>query len=66
MLRRKLDFLSELGERIHTLHRQGLGEDEIARALPGSDLLWRTWTGGDFSKSNFVRAFLRPRPPVGV
>jgi hypothetical protein len=54
MLRRKLDFLTELGERIHTLYGRGLKEDEI------------TWTGGDFSKSNFVRAFLRPRPPAGV
>ncbi len=61
MLRRKLDFLTELGERIHTLYGQGLKEDEIARALPGTDLPWRVWTGGDFSKRNFVRAFLRPR-----
>jgi glyoxylase-like metal-dependent hydrolase (beta-lactamase superfamily II) len=59
-LQRKLEFLTELGERIHALHRRGLGEAEIARALPGSDLLWRVWTGGDFSKRNFVRAFLRP------
>src|SRR6266516_8157669 len=41
--------------------RAGLGEGEIARALPGSDLLWRLWTGGEFSKRNFVTAFLRPR-----
>jgi glyoxylase-like metal-dependent hydrolase (beta-lactamase superfamily II) len=59
-LQRKLEFLTELGERIHDLHRQGLAEPAIARALPGSDLLWRVWTGGDFSKQNFVRAFLRP------
>lgn len=59
LLRQKLDFLVELGERIHGLARRGLREAEIARALPGSDLLWRVWTGGDFSKRNFVRAFLR-------
>jgi len=59
MLSRKRDFLVELGERIHDLRSRGLGEAAIARALPGSDLLWRTWTGGDFSKRNFVRAFLR-------
>lgn len=64
VLRRKLDFLVELGERIRELDRQGLTESEIARALPGSDLLWRVWTGGHFSKRNFVRAFLRP--PSGV
>ena len=61
MLRRKLDFLVELGERIHGLHAKGFHETEITRALPGSDLLWRLWTGGHFSKRNFVRAFLRPR-----
>jgi len=58
-LRDKLDFLVELGERIHELHRRGWSDAATARALPGSDLLWRVWTGGDFSKRNFVRAFLR-------
>jgi len=58
-LRDKLDFLVELGERIHELHGRGWSHAAIARALPGSDLLWRVWTGGDFSKRNFVRAFLR-------
>ena len=61
MLRRKLDFLVELGERIGVLRDRGLDEDEIARTLPWSDLLWRIWTGGHFSKRNLVRAFLRPR-----
>lgn len=60
MLQRKLDFLVELGERIRDLHRRGLEEAEIARALPGSDLLWRVLSGGHFAKRNFVRAFLRP------
>ena len=59
LLRHKLDFLTGLGERIHELHRQGLPEAQIARALPGSDLIWRIWTSGHFSKRNFVRAFLR-------
>src|SRR5207247_663863 len=58
-LRDKLDFLVELGERIHELHGRGWSHAAIARALPGSDFLWRVWTGGDFSKRNFVRAFLR-------
>jgi hypothetical protein len=59
MLRQKLDSLVELDERIEDLHRRGLDEAQITRALPGSDLLWRLWTGGHFSKRNFVRAFLR-------
>lgn len=58
-LRQKLDSLVELGERISGLYRRGLTEAAIARALPGSDLLWRLWTAGDFSKRNFVRAFLK-------
>jgi glyoxylase-like metal-dependent hydrolase (beta-lactamase superfamily II) len=67
VLRRKLDFLVELGERIQELCSRGLNEEEIARALPGSDLLWRLWTGDHFSKRNFVRAFLHRRPkPTAV
>jgi glyoxylase-like metal-dependent hydrolase (beta-lactamase superfamily II) len=58
-LRDKLDFLVDLGGRIRDLHGRGWSDAAIARALPGSDLLWRLWTGGDFSKRNFVRAFLR-------
>ena len=57
-LRDKLDFLVELGGRIHDLHGRGWSQAAIARALPGNDLWWRVWTGGDFSKRNFVRAFL--------
>lgn len=59
LLRTKLDFLVELGGRIGDLHGRGLTEREITRALPGNDLWWRVWTGGDFSKRNFVRSFLR-------
>ena len=58
-LRDKLEFLVDLGARIHDLHDRGWSGAAIARALPGSDLFWRIWTGGDFSKRNFVRAFLR-------
>jgi glyoxylase-like metal-dependent hydrolase (beta-lactamase superfamily II) len=64
MLRQKLDSLVELGGRISELHRRGLPEEAIARALPGSDLLWRLWTAGDFSKRNFVRAFLGQSAPA--
>src|SRR5207237_160231 len=58
-LRGKLDFPVELGARIHELDGRGWREIGRGRALPGSDFLWRVWTGGDFSKRNFVRAFLR-------
>jgi glyoxylase-like metal-dependent hydrolase (beta-lactamase superfamily II) len=61
LLRHKFDFLTELGEHVHELARRGLPEAQIARALPGSDLVWRLWTSDHFSKRNFVRAFLKPR-----
>jgi len=61
-MRQKLTFLVELGEQIHELHGRGWSEAAIARALPGNDLAWRIWTGGDFSKRNFVRGFLRKSP----
>jgi glyoxylase-like metal-dependent hydrolase (beta-lactamase superfamily II) len=64
MLRRKLRSLVELGERIRALRERGLEEEEIARALPGDDLIWRLWTGGHFAKRHFVRAFLRPVGPT--
>jgi glyoxylase-like metal-dependent hydrolase (beta-lactamase superfamily II) len=63
-LRDKLDFLVELDGRIHDLHGRGWSEAAIARALPGSDVVWRIWTAGDFSKRNFVKAFLRRPPPA--
>ena len=59
LLRHKLEFLVELGGRIHALHDRGWSDAAIARSLPGSDLLWRAWTAGDFSKRHFVTAFLR-------
>ncbi|HEX2712040.1 MAG TPA: MBL fold metallo-hydrolase [Candidatus Acidoferrales bacterium] len=66
MLRQKLGSLVELEERIKDLYRRGLDEAQITQALPRSDLLWRLWTRGHFSKRNFVRAFLRSRrPPTG-
>ena len=63
LLRRKLQFLVELGGRIRSLRECGLDEEEIARALPGDDLIWRLWTGGHFAKRHFVHAFLRPAEP---
>lgn len=56
----KLDFLLETGAQIEQLKRQGKEDEEIARALPWGDWLWRHWTGGHFSKLNLVRGFLRP------
>lgn len=58
-LRRKLEGMRELAGRVERLHAEGRTADEIARVLPGGDVLWRAWTAGHFSKVNFVRAVLR-------
>jgi glyoxylase-like metal-dependent hydrolase (beta-lactamase superfamily II) len=58
-LQEKLDAMSHLQGTIERLHAGGRSPAEIARAIPGSDLVWRVWTGGHFSKLNFVRAILR-------
>src|SRR2546430_7151790 len=62
-LRDKLDFLVELGERIHELHGRGWSHAAIARALPGSDLLWRGWAAGGASPRATSAA--RPGTPPG-
>jgi glyoxylase-like metal-dependent hydrolase (beta-lactamase superfamily II) len=62
LLQRKLDSLRALEDTIERLHAGGLSDDEIARALPGRDLIWRIGTRGHFSKANFVRAFLKRSP----
>ncbi len=64
-LRAKLDFLTGLRDRVLELHRRGWNQREIVRALPGSDWFWRFCTQDHFSKLNFVRAFLSPRPAAG-
>ncbi len=58
-LRGKLESLLELKARVEQLHSAGWSATDIAGKLPGNDLLWRVWTGGHFSKLNFVRAILR-------
>lgn len=62
LLQRKLDSLRELQDITDRLDAKGLSHAEIARALPGRDLVWRIGTRGHFSKVNFVRAFLNRSP----
>ena len=59
-LGQKLDGMRELAGQVGRLHAEGRTPEEIARTLPGRDLVWRLWTAGHFSKLNFVRAVLRP------
>lgn len=58
-LRRKIDYLEELGGRIRALHRAGLSAEEIRKRLFPSPTLMEIITRGHFSRANFIRAFLR-------
>jgi glyoxylase-like metal-dependent hydrolase (beta-lactamase superfamily II) len=59
-LRRKLEWLRQLRERIHQLHGRGVAPDAIARRLLGPDPSpLRLLTGGDVSSANLVRSFLK-------
>jgi glyoxylase-like metal-dependent hydrolase (beta-lactamase superfamily II) len=62
-LRRKLEWLQALRERILELVREGLPEAEITRRVVGREgpLTWIS--GGRFSARNFVRAVALARRP---
>lgn len=61
MLARKLAFLEELAGRVLALHQEGFSEAAIAGKLFSGDRFWRFFTGGHFSRRNFVRAFLKKK-----
>lgn len=65
-LRRKLEHLRELEERVRELAAKGLGLREITRrALGPEPTLLYLFSGGDLSKQNLVRSILHgpvPRP----
>ena len=58
-LRRKIDYLEELGGRIRELHRAGLNAEEIRKHLFPAPTLMEIFTRGHFSRANFIHAFLR-------
>jgi glyoxylase-like metal-dependent hydrolase (beta-lactamase superfamily II) len=58
-LRRKAAFLSELGESIRDLSRQGRGPREIRDRLFGGEHWMGHLTRGRFSRLNLVRSFLK-------
>lgn len=57
-LRRKLDFLESLRQRVRHLRDQGRGLGEITRLLLGREDLMSWMTGFHFSKRNLIRACL--------
>ena len=57
----KIRYLEELGERILDMHRQGRSEKAIIREVCGGPMFIEVFTGGNFSRKNLVRAFIRGR-----
>jgi glyoxylase-like metal-dependent hydrolase (beta-lactamase superfamily II) len=59
-LRRKIEFMEGLKDKIDDLHRQGVEDEQIALRLLGRDpWLYRVLSREDFSKLNLVRSFLK-------
>ena len=59
----KADRIEEAAARVVDLHGKGWGERRIVNAVFGAgkakDLVLRAFTGGEFSRANFVRACVR-------
>jgi glyoxylase-like metal-dependent hydrolase (beta-lactamase superfamily II) len=64
-LEEKIAYLEELGERICTLHDQGLSPRSIQRRLLGREHAIAYLTLGHFSGLALVRAFLAGPRPAG-
>ncbi len=58
-LKKKIDFLESLREKVEEGLRQGLSSREIQKRLLGSGDRFRFITAGQISKKNTVQAFLR-------
>jgi hypothetical protein len=54
----KITYLEELGERVRTLHEQGLRPRQICRRLLGKEMQIAYITLGHFSGIRLVRAYL--------
>jgi glyoxylase-like metal-dependent hydrolase (beta-lactamase superfamily II) len=63
-LRRKLDFLESLCQRVADLHRQGSSPREITRRLLGREGLMTLVTGFHFSKRNLIAGCLAALPSL--
>ena len=63
-VRRKLDFLESLCQRVAELRRQGRSREEITRLLLGREGLMTLLTGYHFSKRNLIAACLQALPAL--
>ncbi len=64
LLQEKIAYLEELGERIRTLHDQGLSPRRIRRQVLGPNLPITYFTLGHFSGLRLVQSYLAAPPPA--
>jgi len=57
----KIEYLEELGHRILTLHREGVGDRQISRTLLGREMPIAYFSVGHFSGKNLVRSYFMNR-----
>ena len=55
----KIDYLTEMGEKVLELRRNGLDVSSIARSLFGNLMFIEVFTLGHFSRKNLVQSYLR-------
>ena len=58
VLSRTIAYFEEIKERVHTMKKSGLTSQEIGLKLFGEETSLKEFTGGQFSRQNFIEGFL--------
>jgi hypothetical protein len=57
VLSRRIAYFEEIKERVHMMRKSGLNSQEIAFKLFGEETFLKEFTGGQFSRQNFIEGF---------
>ena len=57
VLRRTIAYFEEINDRVHNLKKSGMSSKEIASKLFGEETYLKEFTGGQFSRENFIEGF---------
>lgn len=57
VLSRAIEYIEEMRERMRTMKEDGLSAEETVVKLFGGETPFKAFTGGQFSRENFVRSF---------
>ena len=57
VLRRTISYFKEINDRVHNLKKSGMSSKEIASKLFGEETSLKEFTGGQFSRENFIEGF---------